>query len=179
MAARWLTAITVLAAVAVAGAAEVPEFSVELTLKNAHLGALEFGCAAGATDDWDRNRDDLAPPPGMAVGYVGFVSPGNPFHLSKDYRAPADSVTWEMVVQPYRGKDVVLQWKQQSIPDGLPLVIQIDGQRVNMHETDSLRVSRNAKLVFAGGEAGDDETDKPEQAAGGAPAPQPPEPIKE
>ena len=95
------------------------EYSVKLAIKGGHLAEVFLVCAAGATDGYDRELDDLAPPLGFGgVGYTFLVPPDRKMNHYRDVRPPADVTQWLFYGRPAKSP-VELSWDPKELPAGL------------------------------------------------------------
>ncbi len=127
------------------------DFTVRLGLKNGHLREVFFGCAKGATDGFDRGKDDPAPPPGIETGYTAFAAPptGMPMpFLYKDIRSPADKVEWRFHGQVYKTKIIEMSWDPKTLPDAYSFCVIHGGTTIDMRKTKQLQVKASATLTI-------------------------------
>ncbi|MCK5802307.1 MAG: hypothetical protein KAI66_05720 [Lentisphaeria bacterium] len=126
-------------------------FSVKLDFKNAHLRELHFGCAADATNGFDRTLDSPGPPPGIETAYIGFI-PGDktPSLLNRDYRPVQKEQKWYLLVKPHPGKPTVISWDQASLPSNWALTITTKDGGFNMLEKSQIDITQEQTIEIIG-----------------------------
>ncbi|NOY80420.1 MAG: hypothetical protein GXP31_05365 [Kiritimatiellaeota bacterium] len=125
-------------------------FRVRLGLVNGHLRECWFGCEKGATDKYDRNLDEMAPPPGIQTGYTAFISPDNKFWLYKDIRGFGDRIVWRFSAQVYGKKTIEITWEPKDLPDAYDFTLESGKKTLNMRETKTLSVPKTGVLIIRG-----------------------------
>ncbi len=105
---------------------------------------LTFGQSADATDGWDEDIDDAAPPATSTLDapYVAFV--GSP-RMQTDIRAiDAKRKSWTIKADltSEQQESIVLSWDRESLPERGVLQIQdkTTGKMVNMREADQITI---------------------------------------
>lgn len=159
------------------------DFVLPIRLTNAHLGQVFLGCQQGATDAFDKGIDDLAPPPGIQTGYVGFVSTLPNSLLYKDVKSHGDLKEWRLSIQVYEGKPLKMSWQESQLPKFYSLTLltgdgEVDMQKINHVEfTKDEPVAIVATLDLAAVTAAEKAEAEAAKAETAAPAPTPaPEP---
>jgi hypothetical protein len=132
----------------VAAMAVDQDFVLPLRLTNAHITALFFGCRENATDGFDRNFDDPAPPPGMQTGYVGFVGALKNSLMRKDIRAHGDLKEWKLSIRTYEGKPFRMSWPKEQLPKYYRLSLVTADQEIDMATTDHYRTEESQMIAF-------------------------------
>lgn len=122
------------------------DFQVRLGLVHGHLRETFFGCADGATDGYDRGKDDMAPPPGIETGYTAFISPDGRFYLYRDVRAPADSITWKFFARVYADKTIQVSWDPKELPAAFDFEMEAGKKALDMRKTTEVSV-RDTKVL--------------------------------
>ncbi len=125
------------------------DFTVRLSLKNAHLREVFFGYSARATAGYDRKLDDFAPPPGIQTGYVGFV-PGvkNLPLFYKDIRGPEPDQKWEFYTKVFTGKPMTISWKRDALPKGWSLSLKAKDKTMDMTKVESITLQESQTLTI-------------------------------
>ncbi len=125
------------------------DFLVQLNLKHGHLGKVFFGCQTGATDQFDRRLDIMAPPPGIATGYTAFVQPDTGMFLYQDLRAPAATITWQFKAQVFQGKPIRISWDPTKLPEHYQLRISLGETSWDMRQATHVDVPQTATLTIS------------------------------
>jgi hypothetical protein len=121
-------------------------------LTNAHIRDVFIGGHAKGSVGYDRDLDDFAPPPGIATGYVGFVSkPGLPL-LYKDIRGPTGPHEWALQVRPAKDRPIVVSWDSQTLPAGWTCTVTQGDKSTAMADTASVAVAVAETLTFRAAE---------------------------
>lgn len=156
-----LALAAVLAGVACGRAAD---FEVPLGVRNAHLLEVRLGCNARGTDGYDRGLDDLAPPPGIETGFVGFIAPSRMPFFYKDIRGPVGPHEWRLRIGVFRDREVELRWKAADLPEGWEFTITTPEGVQNMRAGTDIRLAESATLVIRGARTtpGNPQTPAPE-----------------
>ena len=130
------------------------DFMVKLSLKNAHLRSVFFGCSAKGSAGYDRRVDDFAPPPGIQTGYVGFVPgvKGLPLYY-KDVRGPEPQQQWQFYVKVHEGKPVSISWDQEELPAGWEFTVESKSGDADMRREKTLSVTETQVLKISGSRA--------------------------
>ena len=131
-----------------AGSLRATDFEVRLGLTQAHLEEVFFGCHAKGTDGYDRELDDLAPPPGIDTGYVGFVPPGKLPYFYKDVRGPLGPHEWRLLVRVAKERPVQVSWDPKTLPAGWAFTLTSGARHLAMAETSTLAVAESSTLVI-------------------------------
>lgn len=158
------------------------DFMLSLKLVNSHLGQVFLGCREGATDAFDRDFDDLAPPPGIQTGYVGFISTLPNSLLYKDIKAHGDLKDWRINVQVYEGKPLKMSWLADQLPRFYTLTLVTDDSELDMRKVTQVEFTKNqlvavvAALDLAAVAAAEAEAVPAAAVAVSAPAPAPASP---
>lgn len=123
-------------------------FEVRLGLSGAHLAEVFFGCRPAATDGFDRGLDELAPPPGIETGYVGFLPPANLPLFYRDVRGLEGPHEWKLYVRVHGDRPVEIAWDRTSLPAGWLLSITDQEATRPMGETASVRIGATHVVVI-------------------------------
>ncbi|MFQ5585138.1 MAG: hypothetical protein ACE5GL_11950, partial [Calditrichia bacterium] len=118
---------------------------------------LVFGTASNATDGYDPDYDQYAPPPPPGGVFDARLRNNNEDYL-KDYRATiTDSIIWQVLYSPSAGGEpVTLSWDNTYFPEGsfrlkdIPTnggLVNVDMKSLNSF-TDSLSL-HNLKIVYS------------------------------
>ncbi len=156
------------------------DFVLPIRLANAHLGQIFLGCQQGATDAFDRGIDDLAPPPGIQTGYVGFISTLSNSLLYKDIKAHGDLKEWRLSIQVYEGKPLKMSWQESQLPRFYSLSLLTGDGEVDMRKINHVEFTKDepvaivAALDLAAVAAAETEEAEAPKAEAAAPAPAPP-----
>lgn len=124
------------------------EFQVRLGLVHGHLRETYFGCADGATDDFDRGHDDMAPPPGIETGYTAFIAGNRRLLLYRDIRGHADTVTWRFLAQVYSTKTIKIDWKAGDLPSEYEFSVKAGGEVLDMRKVHEIQVPKTEELLI-------------------------------
>lgn len=124
------------------------DFILPLHLTNSHLGQLFLGCQRGATDGFDREFDDLAPPPGIQTGYAGFISTLPNTLLYKDIKAHGDLKEWRLSLQVYEGKPLRISWRPEQLPTFYHLVLVTGEGEVDMAEVNQVEFTASQVVAI-------------------------------
>jgi hypothetical protein len=126
------------------------DFVLTLQLTNSHLGQIFLGCQQGATDAFDRNLDDLAPPPGIQTGYAGFSSTLGNTLLYKDIKAHGDLKEWRISVEVYEGKPLRISWRRDQLPRFYKLVLVTGAEEVDMATASQVEFTDSQVIAILG-----------------------------
>ncbi len=135
----------------VISSAAAQDFRVHLQLTNGHLREVIFGCAENATDGYDRNLDDFAPPPGIETGYTVFLSADKKFPpFYQDIRGCEEKVSWNFYAKVYKDKPVKVQWNLQEFPATYDFTIKRkdDGGILDMKKENSITLENTQILTI-------------------------------
>jgi hypothetical protein len=133
---------------ALSAAADEQDFLVPLHLVHGHLSKVFFGCKPGATSGFDPRMDIMAPPPGIATGYTGFLlKPGN-LLLYRDLRPAQTTTTWTFLAKIYKGKTVKISWDSQDLPQAYQFTIYHLKQKIDMRQQRELAIETSSELTI-------------------------------
>lgn len=97
------------------GAPAAPSWQLDLTLGGTAPAILTFGMRADASDGWDAGIDGHAPPPGP--GQACLASDDLALFYSADYRAPAATAEFLLLVDNPAEEPVTISWHPPALPD--------------------------------------------------------------
>lgn len=142
--------IIILVAAALIGSQAVrgEGFEIRLGFTNAHLRELFFGCSAKGTDGYDRDLDDFSPPPGIAVGYIGFYPPKKMPYFYRDIRGLEGPHQWKMAVKVVKDKPITISWDTKTLPEDWVFTLTQGETSILMHKKDKLIVETSATLTL-------------------------------
>ncbi|MEA2012273.1 MAG: hypothetical protein U9O87_04195 [Verrucomicrobiota bacterium] len=125
-------------------------FSVKINLKGGHLAEVFLGCAEKATDKFDRDYDDMAPPPGINTGYTAFISPDNKFYLYKDIRPFSEVVIWNLYGKIFENKNIILNWDLKTLPENYTFSASLNSEDKNydMKKIKKIKISKTDVLTI-------------------------------
>lgn len=126
------------------------DFVLTLQLTNSHLGQIFLGCQQGATDAFDRNLDDLAPPPGIQTGYAGFISTLGNTLLYKDIKAHGDPKEWRISVEVFEGKPLRIAWRPEQLPRFYKLVLVTSDGEQDMAAVNQAEFTESQVIAIVG-----------------------------
>jgi len=126
------------------------DFVLALQLTNSHLGQIFLGCRQGATDGFDRDLDDLAPPPGIQTGYAGFISTLGNTLLYKDIKAHGDLKEWRISLQVHEGKPLRIAWRTDQLPRFYSLVMVTGDQEKDMAAVNQVEFTESQVVAIVG-----------------------------
>jgi hypothetical protein len=141
-------AIVVLLLVGMAALAVERDFVLPLKLTNAQISAVFLGCRDNATDGFDRNYDEPAPPPGMQTGYVGFIGTLQNTLMRKDIKAHGDMKEWKFYIQAYDGKPFRMSWEKALLPKYYHLSLVTADKELDMAKTTQFETADSQTVAF-------------------------------
>ncbi|MDX9979784.1 MAG: Calx-beta domain-containing protein, partial [Lentisphaeria bacterium] len=97
------------------GAPAAPSWQLDLALGGATPATLTLGMRADATDGWDAGIDGHAPPP--APGQPCLAADDFALFYSADYRAPAATAEFLLLVDNPEEEPVTISWHPPALPD--------------------------------------------------------------
>jgi hypothetical protein len=124
------------------------DFVLPLKLTNAQISAVFLGCRANATDGFDRNFDEPAPPPGMQTGYVGFIGALQNTLMRKDIKAHGEMKEWKFHVQAYDGKPFRMAWEKALLPKYYRLTLVTVDKELDMAKVSQLEIPDTQTVAF-------------------------------
>ncbi len=132
-----------------------PEWSVPLDIQLLDKKLVQvFGVHPQATDDYDPDLDELAPPPTPDGLYAFFECPVNEtFDLQTDLRSPTidpdtKEIRWQLHI--INSGSTVLAWDPSSLPARGSLVMetQSGSKKVNMRAQESMMLQGNQVVII-------------------------------
>ena len=126
------------------------DFTFHIRMDNAQIEDVILGCAAKATDQYDKGLDIYAPPMGMGTAIAGFIwNRQLQMILYKDIRSPKLPQTWLLDCKLAENKPLTLSWKPETLPKGVNCTIQLPKQpKMDMRRTSKCKIIENGIVAI-------------------------------
>ncbi len=131
-------------------AAFADEFTFHIRMDNAQIEEVILGCAAKATDQYDKGLDIYAPPMSMGTAIAGLLlNRQSQQILYKDIRPVKIPQTWLLDCKLAKNKPLTLSWKSEKLPKGIVCVIQPPKQPpLDMRKTSQCKIIENGIVAI-------------------------------
>ncbi len=131
------------ASAAPASGAEI--FTVNMTAAGAIKQDLAFGMDDTATEGYDDNLDEPAPPAAPGGAFIGFSINGDVPYVGRDFRPEHTSEVWTLLVTLPPGKQTTLSWTLPAgnFLDDKTLEFHDGGTVLDMKTQDSVVISQS------------------------------------
>ena len=131
-----------------APAAAQSQWSVPMTASAGAEGSnanLRLGTNNSATDGFDSGIDVPHPPPAPGATFDACFSIAHPLfpELNRDYRAPADSITWTLHVESGT-QPISLSWNSSAVPENVQLRLTGPGLDIDMKAASNTTLAAGA-----------------------------------
>ena len=131
-------------------AAMADDFTFRIRMDNAQIEEVILGCAAKATDQYDKGLDVYAPPMSMGTAIAGLLlNRQSQMILYKDIRSAKLPQTWLLDCKLEKNKPLTLSWKPETLPKGVVCSIQPPKQRpMDMRKTSKCKIIENGVIAI-------------------------------
>jgi hypothetical protein len=131
-------------------AAMADDFTFRIRMDNAQIEEVILGCAAKATDQYDKGLDVYAPPMGMGTAIAGFIwNRQLQMILYKDIRSAKLPQTWLLDCKLAQNKPLTLSWQPNKLPKDLKCTIQVPKLHLlDMRKASQCKVNENGIVAI-------------------------------